>query len=93
MSWIYIIGAENGPYKIGFSKTPETRLKSLQTGHPNKLILHYKREVPEEEIKFIEECIHKQMKPKQTHGEWFNVILDDAKSEISFAIIKHSRSQ
>lgn len=36
MSYIYVIGTEN-QVKIGFSKTPEKRLKQLQTGNMNKL--------------------------------------------------------
>src|SRR5690606_41006506 len=55
---LYIIGPVSGPQKIGFSKNPQKRLKSLQTAHPQQLILHYTKEVPErsEERRVGKEC-------------------------------------
>jgi hypothetical protein len=88
---IYIIGTETPPYKIGFSKTPEKRLKSLQTGHPTKLSLHYVKEIPDTQVKNIEKQIHKAITYKRTKGEWFNILLEDAISEVNFAVIKYEK--
>ena len=89
MSYIYIIGTTESPYKIGFSKTPEKRLKSLQTGHPVKLSLLYTKEISEDNVKNIEKQIHKTIAYKRTKGEWFNICLEDAISEINFAVIRY----
>lgn len=86
---IYIIGGEQKPYKIGFSKTPEKRLKSLQTGFPAKLKLYYTKEISESKVKFIEKQIHKVIAHKRTKGEWFNIDLNDAISEVNFAVIRY----
>ena len=93
MSYIYIIGSEHFPYKIGFSKTPEKRVKSLQTGHPNKLSLLYTKKVSEQNIKKIEKQIHKAISYKRTKGEWFNIILEDAISEVNYAVIRYEKNE
>lgn len=88
---IYIIGSEelSYTYKIGFSKIPEKRLKSLQTGYPTKLKLYYTKEISESKVKFIEKEIHKVIAHKRTKGEWFNIDLNDAISEVNFAVIRY----
>lgn len=90
-SYIYVIGDNASPYKIGFTKNPDKRLKSLQTGNPRKLSMLYKEEINENEIKYIEKQIHKELKRKQVSGEWFNISLEDAISEIKYARIKYSK--
>lgn len=89
MSYIYIIGGTEKPYKIGFSKEPHKRLKSLQTGYPEKLTLHYIKEIDETQVRQLEKHIHRAIAYKRTKGEWFNISLDDAISEINFAVIRY----
>lgn len=88
-SWIYIIGSEDKPYKIGLSKNPNKRLKSLQTGHPKLLKIHYTEEIPECKVRYIESCIHDALKLCKTHGEWFDISLENAKLEVKFAVIRY----
>lgn len=38
-SFVYLIGEEAGPLKIGFAKDPIQRLRSMQTGNPRPLRL------------------------------------------------------
>lgn len=64
MSYIYVIGTEN-QVKIGFSKTPEKRLKQLQTGNMNKLQLFYKEEVQDSKVRIIEHLIHRDLRDKK----------------------------
>lgn len=90
-SWIYIIGSESKPYKIGFSKTPEKRLKSLQTGFPQELKILHLEEINDDEVRNIEKCIHKENKLRRTHGEWFNLELNEAIAEVQYAIIRYSK--
>ena len=86
---IYIIGGEQKPYKIGFSANPQQRLKSLQTGFPTKLKLYYTKEISESKVKFIEKQIHRVIARKRTKGEWFDIELEDAISEVNFAAIRY----
>lgn len=88
VSYIYIIGSHHSPYKIGLSKTPKKRLQTLQTGHPETLFIHYTQEVAECDVKQIEAAIHRIIKYRQHRGEWFDITLEDAISEIKFATIK-----
>lgn len=90
-SWIYVIGSDTKPYKIGFSKNPEKRLKQLQTGHPKKLKIHHLEEINSNEVLIIEKNIHKENKFKKSHGEWFDLELEEAIAEIKFALIKYSK--
>lgn len=88
-SYIYIIGGNSPPYKIGFSANPHKRLASLQTGYPSKLFLHYTEELKEYQVRSIEKYIHKMMNYKRTHGEWFDLELKEAINEVKFAIIRN----
>lgn len=88
--WIYIIGTETKPYKIGFSCRPKNRLKDIQTGHPKKLSIHYLEEINSDEIENIERHIHNNIRHLKTHGEWFNLELEEAKKEVQYAVIRYS---
>ena len=35
--FVYLIGEEDGPFKIGLAKNPISRLRSMQTGNPRRL--------------------------------------------------------
>lgn len=79
MKYVYLANIENTDiYKIGFTKlSPEKRVKGLQTGNPNKIVLinSYKSEIAPS----IESVIHNYFKHKKNNpddglkllGEWF----------------------
>lgn len=89
VSYIYIIGGDNPPYKVGISRDPEKRLKSLQTGHPQKLRIHLLKQTDSTKTKLLESAIHHNMKFYRTHGEWFDMPLDKVCSEVEFALIRY----
>lgn len=93
MNYIYVIGGTEKPYKIGITNNPERRLKNLQTGHPYELKIHYKEEIPESQVRLIEQTIHKTIKHKQTKGEWFDISLEDAIAEVKFARIRYLKDE
>jgi hypothetical protein len=72
ISYIYII-SDGENFKIGLSKNdPELRLKSLQTGHPEKLFLVEKFKVPASVVHKLEKEAHKRIQYKYPkRGEWF----------------------
>lgn len=88
-SYIYIIGGENPPFKVGISQDPQKRLKALQTGHPEKLSIHMLKETDSEKTRLLETAIHHNMKMYRTHGEWFNLPLEKIRAEIEFALIRY----
>lgn len=67
---VYFIGTgmENGcMIKVGYSMYPEARLKTLQTGHPEKL--HLLATTPGG--RFLEEKYHRRWRVRRAAGEWF----------------------
>jgi hypothetical protein len=88
-SYIYVIGGDAPPYKVGISKDPQRRLKNLQTGHPHKLSIHSIKETDVAKTKLLESTIHHHLKHHRTHGEWFDLPLDDIKLEVEFALMRY----
>ncbi len=69
---IYIIGEESfNRFKIGIGNDPSKRIKALQTGNPEKLVVIYQREV--EFASKVETCLHDHYNPFLVNGEWFEV--------------------
>ena len=66
--YIYFIqDTECGLIKIGWAKDPYSRMTTLQTGAPNRLILLGAFEGTIKD----EKTIHNLMKNERTRGEWF----------------------
>jgi hypothetical protein len=85
--FIYII-SDGTSVKIGISKTPEKRLKQLQTGHPKKLILCKVREVPDDRAKKLENIIHRTCGHYRLKGEWFSMSLPLAESMVHDVLLR-----
>ena len=67
-------GKGNQPIKVGFSHDPDERIKSLQTGNPNRLYLGASIPCDSEDIaRMLEKTLHWLLKKKyrKLHGEWF----------------------
>lgn len=65
---IHFIEAEGtGLMKIGFSVNPRHRLHSMQSGIPNRLVLHGTVNATAE----AERALHEVHKPNRTRGEWY----------------------
>lgn len=69
VGWVYLIAAKDtGTLKIGFSlKTPDSRLRTLQTANPHELrLLSLVRGSRRDEQRFHEQFAHHRVR-----GEWF----------------------
>ena len=65
---VYFIGrGRKGPIKIGFSKDPQKRMKSLQTGSAEPLSMLGLVKGG----RAIEAIIHRRLARNRLHGEWF----------------------
>ena len=91
--FIYVIGPKDPPIKIGITGDCEQRLKSLQTGHSQKLYIHYREPVDKKIAKLYEGIIHKNLKHNQTHGEWFDIPIEDAINEIKWCLIRYENEE
>lgn len=73
--YVYLIfSEENGAYKVGVSKNPANRVKQLQTGNSERLVLKNKYE--SEYYKQIEKYFHSMYSQEKKEGEWFNFSLE-----------------
>jgi hypothetical protein len=76
MSFIYLIqNLETSRYKIGISKNPTKRIKTLQTGSGEELKLINTYETPN--ARKIESILHNIYESKRTIGEWFEISLTE----------------
>lgn len=68
---VYFIQAENGgPIKIGSAQNVKTRIDSIQTAHPYRLVV---RKVLIGAGKSTEMELHKRFSSSRLIGEWFDV--------------------
>lgn len=76
MGTVYLLNAwGTNKYKIGFTKRDiNLRIKQLQTGCPDEIVLARKYEC--ENYQKVEKWLHKQHNSKRVEGEWF--LLEDA---------------
>jgi hypothetical protein len=63
-----------GPVKIGMGENPRNRLRGLQTGNPNKLVLAHHFWVPTRTLaRHFERSFHVVMERHAMIGEWFDM--------------------
>jgi hypothetical protein len=86
--FLYVIGTNERYQKIGFSANVERRLKSLQTGNPDKLQIHHVELVPKEQVRLLERKIHKDLAHYRLKGEWFNLTSQEAVDLLKFNLIR-----
>ena len=93
--YVYLISdLNNYTYKIGISKNPEDRIKSLQTG--NDRILKIIHKVLCENYFDVERALHNKYGFLKINGEWFNLTSEEVndfpnfckKIDENFKIIK-----
>lgn len=76
--YIYVIGPENGPQKIGITNNLKHRLRAIQTGNPDKLFVHHFEEIDASRVRLLERKIHLELVHKRLKGEWFNLTVEEA---------------
>lgn len=86
-TFLYVIGREGGPVKIGVSKQPHARVLDLQTGCPFHLKLFYAHALPTRaEAMRHEEMIHGVYETDRLAGEWFDICEEQGQEAIETAI-------
>jgi hypothetical protein len=72
-SFLYVIGAPDGPQKVGVAKEPAERLVIMQVSHLGRLELAAKIRMPRLMAFAAERCAHWILREKRIRGEWFEV--------------------
>lgn len=82
--FVYAIGSEDGPVKVGITTNLDSRLRSLQNGSATKLelIWVYTAEDRDEALK-MERSFHECHNNIRLEGEWFNIT-----AELAFESLK-----
>lgn len=84
--FVYVVGPEAGPFKVGIAKDVAKRLAAIQTGCPFPLKVHFTLEAPNA-LK-VERAAHRKLLPFGTSGEWF-----DAPLEMVVAAVKSEETK
>lgn len=75
--YIYVIGREDGPVKVGISSGPNGRLMALQIGCPFTIGLLHQRKCRDRDHALQHESIfHDVYAPHRLRGEWFDMESD-----------------
>jgi hypothetical protein len=83
--WLYVIGGDSGPLKIGYSGNPKARVRDLNISSPVQLEIKHTREVAGLTCKFTEKYAHALLASRWVKGEWFDVTPDQAIAAIRLA--------
>jgi len=84
-AFVYVIGSEDGPQKIGMSANPASRLRGLQTSSPHRLKLLAAVDVPATDAVAVERHAHAALSLHHLLGEWFRVTPDQAVTAVQEA--------
>lgn len=72
-SFVYVIGPEGGPYKIGVSDDVDVRRQQIQSRHPRPLLVKYRLKVLASLRFDVERTAHLRLESDRVEGEWFAV--------------------
>lgn len=73
VSYVYVIGPDGGPYKIGVANDVDTRRGQIQVNQPLPIAVLYRHQVPAPRRYDVEKYAHAMLATRRTHGEWFKV--------------------
>ena len=76
-SYIYVVGPDIGPKKIGIAKDFQKRLSQYRTHNNQNVLQHFAMNCPKEKAEAIEKKVHAALADKHAHGEWFDVSKDE----------------
>lgn len=90
MSFLYVVGPHDPgmemptpAIKIGIAINPSNRLRSIQTGSPDKLTFYALWLFDSsEKARSMEAACHRNFKSKRRVGEWFNATCDEVKDYV-----------
>lgn len=72
MEYVYVVGENDGPIKVGYTQRPHLRVPSYRV----PVIALFEAE--KRAGRYAEACIHEDLAAHNTHGEWFDIGAKDA---------------
>lgn len=91
---LYVIGhAKAGPLKIGIAKNPAARVRQLQGGNPYRLKCLHTVDCGEYDAATIERMAHSLLRENRLSGEWFDVVVAEARAAVDEAITKIQKGE
>jgi hypothetical protein len=85
--FVYVIGATDGPQKIGIAANPTTRLAGIQTGSALRLEVFALVAVAQAEARAVEAHAHSLLQDRRIRGEWFDVSPAEARCAVERAVV------
>lgn len=92
-AYVYAIGSQSGPVKIGYSSDPSKRLKTLQAKADHELFILGKWSIHGRRALCIERYVHWLLRDKHFTGEWFNATRDEAAEAVRLAMAEEDLDQ
>lgn len=84
--FVYVIGCDGHPVKVGYSTDVTGRLAALQTSTPHKLQVYAQIEIHGGHGRAIENRAHKTLADKRLNGEWFDVLPTEAADTVRYLV-------
>lgn len=82
-AFVYVIGREEGPVKVGISSNPRKRLSQIKTACPFAAeLLHVEPMLDRNHARYHEEMFHGVYAEKRLNGEWFDLDADLAIEQV-----------
>lgn len=72
-SFVYVIGPDTGPCKVGVANDVDVRCRQIQIDRPEKITVLYRLAVPKDRRFDVEKHAHSILAANRTRGEWFDV--------------------
>jgi hypothetical protein len=72
-NFVYVIGAQDGPQKIGIAGDVQKRLRAIQTGSHVPISVAMSAPVDAEMSPYVENYAHWLLRDQRLAGEWFRV--------------------
>lgn len=70
--YLYIIGTDDGPSKVGYAADPEVRLKAIQREVKGYIVVTGQWPIGRRLALAVERYVHWQLRHHHIRGEWFN---------------------
>jgi hypothetical protein len=70
-SFVYVIGPDAGPFKIGVANDVDKRLAQIQVDRPDRLAVLHRQKVPSSRRYDVEKHAHAALNAVRVRGEWF----------------------
>lgn len=87
--YLYCISNSQGQTKFGFSKDPHRRVRALQTGSADDLMLLETVAVPGDRVREYERLLHSEFAHLRCRGEWFNISPEDGVAFLQWFSIRY----